>query len=69
MMFKAKIRRFGKDLGVIIPKRVVKELHLKENDVVHISIIKVTDLSDIFGSQKRKMSGQKMKDMVRKGWD
>ncbi len=35
-----------------------------------IEIVEKADLSDMFGMiKKRKMSGQKFKDMVREGWN
>ncbi len=68
MATEAIVRRWGNSLGVILPKDLIKKKHLKENDVVFLEVVKEADLSDIFGSLPRKMSGQKFKDMVRKGW-
>ena len=37
---------------------------------IFVEVMKKMDLSRVFGSApKRTMSGQKFKDMVRKGWD
>jgi len=36
---------------------------------VKFEIIKVSDISDTFGKLKRKVSGQRFKDMAREGWD
>ncbi len=41
MMFKTTMRKLGNDLGIIIPKRIVKELKLKEGDTMYIEIVKV----------------------------
>jgi len=34
-----------------------------------VNIVKEADLSDIFGSLNRKLSGQKFKDFVKQGWE
>lgn len=63
------IKKWGNSLGIILPKELVEHEGLKENKKVNISIIKRADLSDIFGLvKKRKMSGQKMKNLAREGW-
>ena len=35
---------------------------------VKVKALKVTDISDTFGELKRKVSGQKFKEMARSGW-
>jgi antitoxin component of MazEF toxin-antitoxin module len=62
------VKKWGNSVGVILPKDLVDTKHLKENDKIMIEVIKEGDLSDIFDSLPRKMSGQEFKDMVRKGW-
>ena len=70
MAVKVKVKKWGNSMGLILPKAVIEKEHLKENDTINIEIVKEADLSDIFGSiKKRKLSGQKFKDMVRKGWE
>lgn len=67
---KVKTRKWGNSLGVILPVGFVRRESLKENQEIIINIIKEADFADIFGMIKnRKMSGQKMKDLARKGWD
>jgi len=63
------IRKWGNSIGVVLPKEFVKDNGLKENEKVLIDVVKEADLTKLFGSLKRKMSGQAFKDMVRKGWD
>ncbi len=64
------VKKWGNSMGVILPKELVERQRLKEKDTIFIDVVKEVDLSDIFGSApKRIMSGQRFKDMVRKGWD
>ena len=69
MAVEAKVRQWGNSLGVILPKQFVEHEELHEGDVILLDVVKEADLSDIFGSLPRKMSGQEFKDMVRKGWE
>jgi len=56
-------------MAVIVPSDLVERKALKENETFLIEIVRKADLSDIFGSiKKRKMSGQEFKDMTREGW-
>ncbi len=67
MTIEVKVRRWGNSLGVILPKEFAEKEMLEENKKIIIKIVKEADLSDIFGLvKKRKMSGQKMKDLSRK---
>ena len=63
-----KVKKWGNSMGVILPKWVVEKEKLKENQKIRLSIIKETDLSDIFGvlKGKLKISAQKFKDEMRK---
>ena len=65
----ARVKKWGNSMGVVIPRKIVESQNLKENDRVVISLIKEADLSDVFGSLKRKKSGQDFKDEVRQGWE
>ena len=52
-MIISKTRKWGSSLGVIIPKNVVKELKLKEDQDVVIDIRpKENPLKELFGSVK-----------------
>ncbi len=63
------LRKWGNSFGVVIPKELLRQKKIKPNDKVLIELIKPADLRDVFGTLKTKMSGQKFKDMVRKGWE
>ncbi|MCK5310326.1 MAG: hypothetical protein KAJ64_06730 [Thermoplasmata archaeon] len=38
-VFEAKLRRVGNSLGIIIPKEIIWEAGLKEDDTIQVSII------------------------------
>lgn len=61
-------KKWGNSLGIILPKSLVKEKNLKVNDKIIVHLIKEADLTPIFGTLKRKMSGQEFKDLVKEGW-
>jgi antitoxin component of MazEF toxin-antitoxin module len=70
MAIEVQLRRWGNSMGVVLPKEIIEQKSLKENDKIMIEVVKRADLSKIFGTLKvRKMSGQEMKDMVRKEWE
>lgn len=72
MATKVTAKKWGNSIGAIFPKELIQEKDIKENDKIFIEIIKEADLNKIFGTlktQKRKISGQAFKDMVRKGWE
>ena len=62
-------KKWGSSIGFVIPKEVVKKENIKPNSKVVFEIIKITDITDTFGKLKRKISGQKFKDLARKGWN
>ena len=68
MNIQTTIKKWGNSIGIILPKEVVEREKLKVNEKILINIIKEADLTNIFGSLKRNISGQEFKDMVRKGW-
>ena len=70
MATEAVVRKWGNSLGVILPKDIEKTQHIKEDDTIFVYVVKEADLSKSYGALKGKlkMSGQKFKDMVRKGW-
>lgn len=63
------IRKWGNSLGVIFPKEFAREIDLKINEKVMVEVVKEANLKKIFGSLKTKVSGQKFKDFVRRGWN
>ncbi|MDD5133691.1 MAG: AbrB/MazE/SpoVT family DNA-binding domain-containing protein [Candidatus Nanoarchaeia archaeon] len=68
MAIEVNIRKWGNSMGIILPKEIIKKEGLKENEKILIDIFKEADLSKMFGTLKRKLSGQEFKDMVREGW-
>ena len=68
MSVEVKIKKWGNSLGAVFPREFVEEQSIKEEDVVLVNVVKKANLQGIFGSLSRTMSGQKFKDMVRKGW-
>ncbi len=68
MATEAVVRKWGNSVGIILPSDVVAAEHIHEGDKIIVQIVKRANLSDIFGSLPRTMSGQEFKDMVRKGW-
>ena len=69
MAVEVTIKKWGNSMGVILPIEMLEKKGLKENDKIQIEIVKEADLSHLFGTLKTGMSGQKFKDMVRKGWN
>jgi len=69
MTIQVRLRKWGNSLGIILPKDFADRERLQENKKIIIKIVKEADLSDIFGLvKKRKMPGQKMKDLSREEW-
>ena len=69
MAIQTSVKKWGNSMGIILPKRFVEEINLQDNDNVIVNIVKEADLRQVFGSLKRKMQGQKFKDLVREGWE
>lgn len=68
MAIEVVLKKWGNSMGVVLPKEMVEKEELKENQKVLIEVVKEADFTKLFGSLKRKMSGQEFKDMVREGW-
>ena len=68
MTFQVKLKKWGNSIGIVLPKTLVKKENLKENDNLNLDIVKEANLTNVFGSLKRKISGQEFKDIVRQGW-
>ncbi|MBI4451721.1 AbrB/MazE/SpoVT family DNA-binding domain-containing protein [Candidatus Woesearchaeota archaeon] len=60
-------RRWGNSLGVIIPKEVVDEERLQENQHVILDLHRVTDVRRLRGLVKFKKTAQQLKDEMRAG--
>ena len=67
----AKIRRWGRSFGIVIPKEKIKEEGIKENEAVRLLIGKRTNvLKETFGTAKFKRSTQEILDESdRENWD
>ena len=67
----AKVRKWGRSFGVVIPKDKVKEEGIKENETIKLLIAKKTNvLKETFGTFKFKKSTQEMLDEIdREAWD
>ena len=62
-------RKWGNSLGIAIPKKIIEEESLHENQKVIIEIKKVADIGMFFNSMKFKKSAQQLKDEMREGWE
>lgn len=59
----AKVRKWGRSFGVVIPKDKVKEEGIKENETIKLLITKKTNvLRETFGTMKFKRSTQEILD-------
>ena len=67
MVIESIVRKWGNSAGILIPKEVMEKEKIKINEKILFDIVKKADLTNIFGSLERKMSGQDFKDMARKG--
>lgn len=63
------VKKWGSSMGVIIPKEIVEKQHIKEGDEIVLNVFKKGDLTDVFGTLKTKLTGQKLKDLSRKDWE
>jgi antitoxin component of MazEF toxin-antitoxin module len=65
---RARVRRWGSSLGIVIPSHTAKELRLKAGDEVVLEIDQA-GVEDAFGSAKDwDVDPQKLKDELRRGW-
>lgn len=71
MEIKTKARRWGSSLGIILPKSVVEENKIIENDEIIIEVKKQILARELFGKYPRnsKKTAQEIKDEMRKGWN
>ena len=63
------VKKWGNSMGVVLPKQLIEKERLKENERIFVEIVKEADLTKMFGILPRKISGQKFKEMVRRGWE
>lgn len=65
----AMTRKWGNSLGITLPKEVVKEEHLHENQRLIIEIKKISDIKKLRGLVHFTKSAQAIKNEMRKGWE
>ena len=67
-MVTCKVKKWGNSMGIIIPKEMIEEKKIKEDEEVEVLIIKKDNtLRDSFGMLKGKLkkSGQEITDEMR----
>lgn len=69
MVTRIVLKKWGNSIGAIFPKTFIEKERLRENQEILVEVVKEAELKNVFGSLKRKMSGQEFKDMVREGWN
>ena len=71
MEIKAKTKKWGNSIGVLIPKEVVEEEKIKPNQEITLTINTkpITRGKDIFGTWKFKKSTEKLMREVDKDFD
>ena len=70
MEIETKIRKWGNSYGLILPKNIVENQNLNENDTVLVNVKpKKVDLSVIFGICKFKKSTNEIIKEIRRGYD
>lgn len=67
----AKLRKWGRSIGAVIPKNVVKLENLREGDSVKLIVLKKNNvLKETFGTLKfRKSTDEILNDIDKKGWN
>lgn len=69
MLAKTTLKTWGSSLGVVVPRGIVRQEHLKEGEEVVIEIKKKESIKAAFGALKDwKIDPQKAKDELRKEW-
>ncbi len=69
MEVEAVVKKWGNSLGVVLPKDLINQEHIEENDRILVDIRKEADLKKIFGTLKTKTTGKEFKEFVKKGWE
>ena len=71
MEVEAKVRKWGRSFGVVIPKEKIKAEGIKENETIKLLITKRTNvLKETFGTLKLKRTTQEILDESdREDWD
>jgi antitoxin component of MazEF toxin-antitoxin module len=67
MITKAKVKRWGNSLGVVLPKTLVDEEGLKEGEEVEVTVRKISDTRNLRGKYPFK-DLQHEKDEMKRCW-
>jgi len=63
-------KRWGSSIGIILPKAIIEENKIRENDKIIVEIKKKALAGELFGKFPNwKKSTQEIKDEMRKGWE
>jgi len=66
---KAKVRRWGSSLGIVVPREIAKALRLNPGDEVIVDFQRASGVEEAFGSLKDwDVDPQKLKNELRGGW-
>jgi len=67
----SQLRRWGRSLGLVIPKEIIVRDHLKEGDIVELVILKKSDaIKNSFGTVALKRpTVQILREIDKEGWD
>ena len=68
MAIQTKVKRWGNSWAVRLPNELIMQEELAVGDDVLVQVVRVADLSDIFGQAKKKIRAQRAKDEARKAW-
>ena len=69
-MTRARIRRIGNSLGVVIPKEEADRQGLTDGDEVELEVRKARTIGDVWGALRGKIGGvDAMNDLVNEGED
>ena len=67
---KLKVKKWGNSLGAVLPRELVKQIHLKDGSTLEVLVVEKTPvpLNKIFGTFSFRKSGQQLKELMREGW-
>lgn len=67
----AKVRKWGRSFGVVIPKDKIKQEGIKENETIRLLIAKRTNvLRETFGTMKfKKSTDEMMREIDKELWE
>lgn len=68
-MIRAKARKWGDSIAVIIPSFIVEAERIRPQDELKIAVEKEDNIAELFGKLKSKKTAQELKDESREGWE